>query len=385
VAGTKGYGPLDPLTLAKDVTMLVSAGLVAQARALAVARQQDAAGYVTDVALAIRTRNSQEEFRTDVAHYLNRLLPDVIAALSSTAGAAALVGALETAVAGVTDEQLLAGLLNAALTQIQDYQSTAADLSNSLEEAAKRTEDRKLGLESLLQRQIDALDGDDGKIQQTKDGIGEASKAAGEDLTRVVSAAGAIGGGVTTFLTDKFKLVTGMLTTFGNDPKEKKKDAGDDEDSEKDAGTPFTLESIDMEQTGTTGSGEASKGSSGLGAAVADFRQHNAKLAELFHQLAAQNASVAVAVAIADQVDAFARSVYGVAAAAGAVADTWQRLADAITALGEEEPGALPRDLGKAAPRWTALSGELSYARMAIAGKRGAIPDVGPLPRASAQ
>jgi hypothetical protein len=384
VAGTNAHGPLDPLTLAKDVTTLVSAGLVAQARALAVARQQDAAAYVSDVALAIRTRNSQEEFRTDVAYYLNRLLPDVIATLSSTAGAAALVAALETSAAGVTDEQALAGLVDATVTQFQDYQGAAADLSASLEEAAKRSADRKLDLEALLQRQIDAMDGPEGEIQKTRDAIDETTKTIGEDLAQVVKGASGIGGGVTTFLTDKLKLVTGILTTFGGS-KEKDGSKENGEGAEKAPEKPFTMESIDMEQTGTTGSGDASSGSADLGTAVGAFRAHNAELAKLFQRLARQDASVAVAAAIADQVDSFARSVSDVAAAAGAVAATWQRVADAISALGENDPAGLPRDLAKAATRWTALSGELTYARAAITGKRGAIPDIGTLPRAGVQ
>jgi hypothetical protein len=409
--------PLDPQSLAKNVTAQVSTALMSQARALVVARQQDAAAYIDDPALAVRTRDSQEELRRDVDYYLNRALPDVVGRLTDASGAASFVAALATTLGTADGRQAPADLLGAALEQFEQYRSGAADLADSLSAASTRTAGRAAGLAALLQQQIDALEGPDGQLQKTKDSIAETAAAIDADISGIVTAADKVGSGVKTWLLDKIKVVTGTLSSFGGGDDEEadapapkqsssktKKTAADGGDTGEDAGDggdtgddpapvkkkkfDVTGMDVDVDRSGDDGTGETSQGSADLGAAVAAFRKHNAQLADLYLALARQKSELAVAAAIGDQAAGFARSLDSASACAATLAATWQSLLDAATTLQDKtDPAQLAGALAAAATgataHWTALAAELDYARSALAGKRGAIPDVGPLPSAA--
>lgn len=409
----KVTSPLDPQGLAKNVTAQVSAALMAQARALVVARQQDAAAYIEDPVLAVRTRDGQEELRRDVDYYLNRALPDVIGRLTDANSAASFVAALATTLGTDDGRGAPEDLLSATVEQFEQYRSGAADLADGLAAASARTAERADGLAALLQQRIDALEGPDGELQKTKDAIDETAAAIDQDLGAVVKAADEIGAGVKTWLLDKIKVVTGTLSSFGGGdddeeeeapkPKPKpKKSAVDDEGGDEggdDGDDPAPVKKkkfdvtgidVDVDRSGDDGTGGASKGSADLGSAVAAFHAHNAKLADLYHALARQKAELAIAAAIGDQAAGFARSLDSAATCATTLAATWQSLLDSVaTLLDETEPdrlaGVLAAAATGAAAHWTALAGELDYARAALAGKRGAIPDVGPLPSSSAR
>lgn len=161
---------LDPLSLTTDLSTLESAALVAQGRALVVERQQDAGAYIADPVLAVRTRDSQEELRTDVELYLNRLLPDTIARMADADAAANLLAALGTASADAQDTALPT-LIGATVTQVETYRKNASGLSARLNKTATQVADRGAALETLLKKQIDALEGPDGELQKTRDAI----------------------------------------------------------------------------------------------------------------------------------------------------------------------------------------------------------------------
>jgi hypothetical protein len=412
---TQQTSPLDPQNLAKNVTALVSTALMSQARALVVDRQQDAAAYIDDPVLAVRTRDSQEELARDVDYYLNRVLPDVIGRLSDGNSAATLVSALGATAGTATGQQAPDELLSATLAQFGQYQSAAADLADTLTSTATRAAMRGTDLETALQQVIDGLQGADGEIQQTKDAITTTREAISQDLAGIVKAADEIGSGVKTWLLDKVKIVTGILSSFGGSdeeeadepkakakPKPKTKDtsADDGEDGEDggedDGQAPVTPAKpkkkfdvsgldVDVDTSGDDGTGGTSKGATDLGDAAAAFRTHNDELAGLYQLLATQRAELAVAAAISDQAAGFAASLRTAASAAGALAASWQSVLDAADPLGEEtDPkvlsAALTTAVSGASAHWAGLASELSYARSALAGKSGLIPDVGPLP-----
>lgn len=378
--------PLDPLALTRDLVALESAALLAQARALVLERQEDAGAYISDPVLAVHTLDGQQELRGDVEYYLNRLMPDAIARLTDATGAANLLAALDTASAAA-DGSTLPGLLDAALTRFEDCRRGAAGLAANLDQAATTVSGRKDALQALLQQQIEALQGPDGQIQQTRDAIAQTRKALSDDLDNVVVGANEIGKGVTTFLTDKIKLVTGIFSTFGG---QAKPDAGGEGDGGgsggQDAPKKFEAEDIDLEQTSDEGSGEASKGSTQVGQAVASFHTHNRELADLYRALAEQKAELAVAALVEDQADAFCRALQNTAGAAAAVAATWQSVLENAQTLRESDPEKLPDALAgalsDATGRWSSLTAELGHVRAALTGQRGAIPSVGALPSA---
>ena len=416
---TQQTSPLDPQDLAKNVTALVSTALMSQARALVVDRQQDAAAYIDDPVLAVRTRDHQEELARDVDYYLNRVLPEVIARLSDGTGAANLVSALAATAGTATGKQAPDELLSATLAQFGQYQSAAADLAGTLSSTATRAAMRGTDLEAALQQVIDGLQGSDGAIQQTKDAITTTSAAISQDLAGIVKAADEIGAGVKTWLLDKVKIVTGILSSFGgsdeeetddSEPKPKPKpkpkakdtsaddgdDSGDDGDDGDGDETPVTPTKpkkkfdvsgldVDVDTSGDDGTGGTSKGAADLGDAAAAFRAHNTELAGLYQLLAMQRAELAVAAAISDQAAGFAAGLKTAATAAGALAASWQSVLDAAAPLQDETDltvlsAALAKAVSGACAHWSALADELSYARSALAGKSGLIPDVGPLP-----
>lgn len=383
---TQSGSALDPLSLTTDLSTLESAALVAQARALVVERQQDAGAYITDPALAVHTRDSQEELRTDVELYLNRLLPDTIARMADGDAAANLLAALGTASADA-QETALPGLVDATVAQFETYRKNAAGLSARLNKAATSVTDRGTALETLLKQQIDALDGPDGEIQKTRDEITQTRAAISQDLSDVVSGSNNVGKGVTTFITDKVKFVTGIFSSFGGGSES---DGGGSEDGgdstggkDKKPGKPFNAEDLDVDKTSGQGTDDTSAGAVEVGKAIANFHEHNDKLAELYHSLAQQKVELAVAATISDQADGFARSLNDLAAAAATVAQTWQSVLDETRALQDADPADLPAALAtaleKAGPNWAALSTELTYVRAALAGGRGRIANVGSL------
>jgi hypothetical protein len=374
---------LDPLSLTTDLTTLESTALVAQAHALVVERQQDAGAYVDDPALAVQTRDSQEELRTGVEFYLNRLLPDTIARMADGDSAANFLAALATASAGAEDAAL-PGLVKATLTQFETYRKNAVGLSTRLNKAATQVSDSRTALEALLKQEIDALEGDEGAIQKTRTAIAETRDAISKDLSDVVAGANNLGKGVSTFITDKVKFVTGIFSTFGGSSSEDgggSADGGDDTTGGKKDGKPFDVESMDLDKTTDQGSGEASEGTAEIGKAVASFHEHNDLLAELYHTLAKQKVELAVAAAISDQADNFARGLNDLAEAAAAVAATWQSVLDAAQPLRDADPADLPSALAsaleQAGPNWSAMSTELTYVRAALAGGHGRIANVG--------
>jgi hypothetical protein len=421
----KAHSPLDPQTLAKDATALVSAALMGQARALVVARQQDAALYIDDPVLAVRTRDSQEELRRDVDYYLNRAMLDVIGRLVDADSAATLFAALSSTLAATADQQSSVGLLGAVLAQFEQNHGAAAELADNLSATASRVTDRSTALEALLQQQIDALEGPEGEIQKTKDALAETTRAINSDLDDVVKAADAVGSGVKTWLLDKIKVVTGILSTFGGDGGEDgagdssgdsgggggssaddTADGSGEDDSTDDGaksgkaqaggksggsgGKRFDVTGldVDVDRSGDDGTGEASQGSADLGAAVASYRTHNATAADLYWSLARQNAGLAVAAAIGDQAGGLSSGLGSAAAAASALADGWQSLLDAAGPLREQTDSAqlaaeLSAAVNGATARWSSLAAELAYARAALVGERGMIPDVGTLPTAA--
>lgn len=380
---------LDPLSLTTDLSTLESAALVAQARALVVERQQDAGAYIADPALAVRTRDSQEELRTDVELYLNRLLPDTIARMADADAAANLLAALGTAAADAQDAALPA-LITATLTQFEAYRKNAAALSARLNKAATQVGDRGAALEALLKQQIDALEGPDGEIQKTRDEITLTRAAISKDLSDVVAGANNVGKGVTTFITDKVKFVTGIFSSFGGGSESGGGSDGGGGDSGDGGGStgkadakPFNVEELDLEKTSGQGTDDTSAGAAEVGQAVASYHEHNDQLAVLYHTLAQQKTELAVAAAISDQADGFARSLNDVAAAAATVAETWQSVLGETRALADADPAQLPADLAgaleQAGPGWSELSTELTYVRAALAGGRGRIANVGTL------
>ena len=376
---------LDPLSLTTDLSTLESAALVAQARALVVERQQDAGAYITDPVLAVHTRDSQEELRTDVELYLNRLLPDTIARMADGDAAANLLAALGTASADA-QETALPGLVNATVAQFETYRKNAAGLSARLNKAATSVTDRGTALETLLKQQIDALDGPDGEIQKTRDEITQTRAAISQDLSDVVSGSNNVGKGVTTFITDKVKFVTGIFSSFGGGSESDGgggDDGGDTGGKDKKDGKPFNAEDLDVDKTTGQGTDDTSAGAVEVGKAVANFHEHNDKLAELYHTLAQRKVELAVAATISDQADGLARSLNDVAAAAATVAATWQSVLDETRALQDADPADLPAALAtaleNAGPNWAALSTELTYVRAALAGGHGRIANVGSL------
>ncbi|MEE1821636.1 hypothetical protein PUR61_05410 [Streptomyces sp. BE20] len=226
-------GPLGPSTMTQDLVLLVSTALVAQARALTVDRQQDAAEYVSDPFLAAQTRDSQEKCGSDAAYFLDRLLPGVTACVSDAEEAGRLVAALGAAVpartatgggprrgsGGGSDADASAGAggdaLGALVTRFEEHRTVAQSHAKALSETASRTAARSDELETALQQRITALQGPDGGIQRTRDAIAEVVASISADLDAVVSGAKETGSGVTAFLTDKIKLVTGTLSRFG--------------------------------------------------------------------------------------------------------------------------------------------------------------------------
>lgn len=388
------FGPLDPQDLSKTATALVSGALLGQARALVVARQQDATAYLEDPTLMLRTRQSQEELGRDVDYYLNRLMPDVIGRLADATSAAGLVTALGTTLGGDTGRQSAPQLFDALVTEFTRRRTGSADLADALSAAAQRTGARATVLEAALQERIDALRGDDGEIQKTKDAITATRDAINQDLNDLVKAADEIGSGVKNWLLDKVKIVTGILSSFGGSDGE---DGGADTSAGGDApaggdakkpGKKFDVSGldVDVDRSGDDGTGGTSQGSAELGSSAAAFREHNDELAGLYRLLARQKAELAVAAAIRDQAAGFAESVQSASAAATALGDAWQSVLDAALSLQAETDDAdtfadlLAGAVSSSAARWSALTEQLGYARAALAGRRGQIPDVGPLP-----
>ena len=383
---------LDPLSLTTDLSTLESAALVAQARALVVERQQDAGAYIADPVLAVRTRDSQEELRTDVELYLNRLLPDTIGRMADADAAANLLAALGTASADAQDASLPT-LIGAAVAQFETYRKNASALSARLTKTATDVTDRGAALEALLKQQIEALEGPDGELQKTRDEITQTRAAISKDLSDVVAGANNVGKGVTTFITDKVKFVTGIFSSFGGGSESGGGSGGSGGDGDSGGGDstggtgkdakPFNVEELDLEKTSGQGTDDTSAGAVEVGQAVASYHEHNDQLAELYHTLARQKTELAVAAAISDQADGFARSVNDVATAAATVAETWQSVLDETRALQDLDPAQLPEALAaalaKAGPNWSDLSTELTYVRAALAGGRGRISNVGTL------
>jgi hypothetical protein len=382
VSHAQSGSALDPLSLTTDLSTLESAALVAQGRALVVERQQDAGAYIADPVLAVRTRDSQEELRTDVEFYLNRLLPDTIARMADADAAANLLAALGTASADAQDAAPPT-LIGATVTQFEGYRKNASSLSARLNKAATQVADRGAALEALLKQQIDALEGPDGEIQKTRDEITQTRAAISKDLSDVVAGANNVGKGVTTFITDKVKFVTGIFSSFGGGSES---GGGTDDGGETTGGKdgkPFDVEELDLEKTSGQGTDDTSAGAVEVGQAVASYHEHYDQLAELYHTLAQQKTELAVAAAISDQADGFARSLNDVAAAAAVLAETWQSVLDETRALQDAEPATLPEHLAaaleKAGPNWSDLSTELTHVRAALAGGRGRIANVGTL------
>ncbi|MFI8462008.1 hypothetical protein [Kitasatospora sp. NPDC085464] len=379
--------PLDPLNLGGSVVSLASVALVAQARALAVARQQDVAEHIADPFLALSTRDGQEEFRTEAAYYLDRLLPGVFTSMSDAEVASHLVNAVPEASAA--DGGSATDLVDALVAQFSQCQAAAEAHAAALREASSRAAARKAELEATLKEAISALQGPDGEIQKTRRAIDDTVKALDRDLAAVVSGGEAIGAGVTKFLGDKIELVTGVLAKFGgtdsSDGKKKQKNrdtpGGPDEQAEsKPPGKSFEVEGVALDKAGDEGSQQSSHGAADFGAALASYQAHNAALADLYHALAEQGAELAVAAAISDQAENFARSVGGAAAAATDLAACWQSLVDRAVGLAHSSPADVAAGAAAAAPRWAALSLELAHARAAVTGRASAIPDVGMLP-----
>ncbi len=368
-------GALDPLTLADDVERLVATGIAAQARALALTRQQDAATFVPDKALASRIRDAQEQVGESTAYFLDRLLPDLIGSLADADGAAGLVDGLGKTIARLDTAEQVPVVTGAVVTEFDAYRTKSQLLTTALTAAAGRAEAKVAVLAGVLQTEITALDGPDGAIAKTRAGIAATVKALDDDVNAVVTQAKAVGSGVKGFLTDKVKFATGILTDFGGKDTTAPK-AGE---KPKDTGKKFSVTGIDVERAGDTGADTASSGASGLETAVAAFKRDNAELATLYQGLYRLNAAMAVAAATADQVTAYAAALRLTAVAAGNVTTTWEAcLARTDGAIGTRP--AVEAALIRTTVGWADLTARLRHARSAVAGGRGLIPDVGPLP-----
>ncbi|MEV6909754.1 hypothetical protein [Amycolatopsis sp. NPDC051071] len=367
-------GALDPLTLADDVERLVATGIAAQARALALARQENAASFVPDEVLAARIQDAQEQVGESTAYFLDRLLPDLIRGLSDADGAAGLVTGLDRTITRLDTDGQVPVVTGAVVTEFDAYRAKSLRLSNALTAAAGRADAKVATLAGVLKSEIAALDGPDGAIAKARAGIAATVKALDDDVNAVVTQAKAVGSGVKGFLTDKVKFATGILTDFGGKDTTPPK-AGE---KPKDTGKKFSVTGIDVERAGDTGADTASSGATGLDAAIAAFKRDNVELAALYQRLYRLNAAMAVAAALTDQITAYAGALRLTAVAAANVTTTWETCLARTDGALDTRP-SVEAALAKVTDGWAELSARLRHARMAVAGGRGLIPDVGPL------
>lgn len=327
----------------------VAAGLVAQAHALALTRAEDTGPFLNDEVLRRRVRNAQEECGATATHYLNRVLPDVIGTVTAVHAAAGLVKAAYEA--GGADNEVRA--------EFARYGRSAREVADDLGAVADQAGVANAELLGLLEKH------DDAEVERIRDEIDKTRADAEAALGDLVTRSKAVGGGVRTFLTDKVKFVTGVVTRFGDDTGDKHdKPTARSGRSTADALTddkpstsrsarsrkPFSVESVDIERIKDTGIDDTSAAATGLGDAITSHRRANQRLAGLYQDLYRASASVAVASAVCDQAESFGRSVRAAAKAANELAAAWQH--------------------ADTAADWSALHTRLTRARASLTGAR---------------
>jgi hypothetical protein len=410
-----GSNPLSAKSLAIDVEGIVAASLVAQAQALVLMRQADAAPFTRNPTLANTLRTHQDRMRRGADYFLNGLMPDVVKSATNADGAATLMAALAPSLAQVEgsdrDRRAAAGQLVAAVDEtFVGYLQDATELAEAFNREAAAFEASRQEFAAMLEARIHKLEGPDGAIAKTRGKITTARDAIEADLQAIVSDAQNIGAGIK-------KIVTGILTTFDMAAKSDGKkpaasDGGDAEgvdlpddsapakpadkadktaaDDKKPA--PMTAEQTEEAADKTfpvEGVGAVTAGAEGVESSVTQFRADNAALATLYQHLGRQSALLAICTVVHDQINDYAKMLRAGAAAAAKVEQTWQQvrggLQSELAAMQEAaDPSAVTQTvttLSRAAMNtsWSRLSQRMQRIRGALTGHAGLVPSVGQL------
>jgi hypothetical protein len=393
--GNPATNPLSAKNLGNDLTALASAGLTAQVNALVLERQQRVDPFNTDPLLSTTLQYQQDQMRRSASYVLSRLMRDMIQNIADASAATALVSALRSTLSQQqatfsTGPKAAAQLIDATAKEFTTYHQDASDLAQALEREVQNVQASQAQITTLIEKRVQGLDGPDGSIAKTIAGIDTTKTAIETDLQNLVKSASDIGAAVK-------QLVTGVLTTFdlANTPDKPADDKDKKADPEaKDKAADKTRPAITPKEAREAGDnafpvesvGAITDGTSGVSAAVQSFKNNNAQLANLYQQLAQQQATLAIATAVGVQINAYAAALRTMAAMAGNVEKSWAEITAGYESVAETLQASadpadvhlLSTDLAAAYTiSWQRLPGRLDPIRVALTSSNATIPNIG--------
>jgi hypothetical protein len=420
----------EPLGIALE--QLAGAGIITQANALVLLRQARVDLFDADQELSTKLRTGQEAFQTRANYYLSRLLPSVIGGVTDADAAKNLF----VPAVGMVRQKLLgprgdpsndggadgAALVDTVRNRMTTYRENAKELHRLLaEEATKAEADSKI-VSDLVQARISQLDGADGALAKTQAAITQAEAARAQHLNEMVSKARNVGEALKKMGTGFFEIFSGKsdsppktpaaapkppgdtpkpvaATPSDNTPKpaaDAPKPAADAPKPVANAPKPavapkpeaggegkkdgsFAVEAITVGQEGMEGHIAAEQ------ALIADNRQ----IALLYHELAEQGQTLAIAKAIGSQIAGYASALRVMAGKSDEYFKRWEGLVSGLEAFRTEisrvatsaaEARELSNSLSNGAlASWNRLENHTRPIREAFTGNTNAISAVGPL------